>query len=80
MTEDMIAEVVESAHERNGHLGWDATWRDISASYYGIMRADVIFLLKQCQICAHDPSKRPQSSLGSNPDPQMFDPGVLQTL
>ena len=60
--EDMIADVVESAHEQNGHLGWDATWRDISASYYGILRSDVIFLLKHCQICAHDPSKRPKSS------------------
>lgn len=60
ITEDMIADVVESVHERNGHAGWDATWRDISASYHGILRSDVIFLLKRCQVCVHDPSKRPK--------------------
>lgn len=77
VTEDMIADVVESVHEQNRHLGWDATWRDISASYYGILRSDVIFLLKQCQICAHDPSKRPKSSANSNPNSQVYDPEVL---
>lgn len=61
VTKDMIADVVESTHERNGHLGWDATWRDVSTSYYGILRSDVNFLLKGCKICAQDPSKRSKS-------------------
>ncbi|KAJ5775209.1 uncharacterized protein N7511_000220 [Penicillium nucicola] len=56
--EDRIADTVEWVHESSGHAGWDSTWKNISTSYYGILRSDVIFLLKQCQICAHDPSKR----------------------
>lgn len=80
VTEDVIADVVESAHEQNGHLGWDTTWRDISTSYYGIMRSDVIFLLKQCQFCAQDPSKRPKSSTNSRSNSRKLDPDVCQPL
>ncbi|KAL8773446.1 MAG: hypothetical protein Q9209_001549 [Squamulea sp. 1 TL-2023] len=60
VTENMIVDIVESVHDNNSHGGWDATWKDVSASYYGILRSDVIFLLKQCQICASDLSKRPK--------------------
>jgi len=80
VTDDVIADMVESAHEQNGHLGWDATWRDISTSYYGILRSDVIFLLKQCQVCAQDPSKRPKSSANLESSSQSFDPAILQPL
>ncbi len=38
------------------------TWKDVSTSYYGILRSDVIFLVKQCQVCAKNPSKRPKGS------------------
>jgi hypothetical protein len=38
VTEDMIADIVESVHNNNGHTGWDTTWKDVSASYYGIPR------------------------------------------
>jgi hypothetical protein len=62
VTTDMIADVVETVHNDNGHAGWDATWKDVSTSFYGILRADVIFLLKQCQICSQNPSKRPKGS------------------
>ncbi len=55
---ESIADVVETMHIRNNHLGWDATWRDVSSAYYGILRSDVIFLLKRCRVCAHNPSKR----------------------
>lgn len=58
ITLESIADVVEAMHIRNNHLGWDATWRDVSSAYYGILRSDVIFLLKRCHACAHDPSKR----------------------
>ncbi|KAK1140902.1 hypothetical protein N8T08_009775 [Aspergillus melleus] len=68
ITEDSIPAVVEAAHEHNGHAGWDGTWRDISTSYYGILRSDVIFLLRRCQICAHNPSKRPKSSIAMPAD------------
>ncbi|KAJ5154426.1 uncharacterized protein N7500_009865 [Penicillium coprophilum] len=67
--EDKIADTVESVHESNGHAGWDGTWKSISSSYYGILRSDVIYLLKQCQICAHDPSKRPKRTKASVIDP-----------
>ena len=79
VTDDLIVDVVESAHEQNDHLGWDATWRDVSTSYYGILRSDVIFLLKRCQLCAQDPSKRPKGS-NSESRLQSFDPQVPETI
>ncbi len=62
VTEDAIADIVEFVHESNKHGEWDATWKDISSSYYGILRSDVIRLLKECQTCALNPSKRPKDS------------------
>jgi len=58
--EDDIIDVVELVHTSNGHPGWDATWREVSRSYYGILRADTIFLLKRCSVCALNPRKRPK--------------------
>jgi hypothetical protein len=59
-----IVDIVEMVHKDNGHAGWDATWNDVSTTYYGILRSDVIFLLKQCQNqnCTQNPSKRPKGS------------------
>lgn len=68
VTEDMIVDIVETVHQDNGHAGWDATWKDVSTSYYGILRSDVIFLLKQCRTCAGDPRKRPKGSAASTFD------------
>ncbi|KAI0105556.1 hypothetical protein GGR51DRAFT_192914 [Nemania sp. FL0031] len=62
ITENLIVDVVWSIHTRNGHAGWDTTWRDVSRSYYGILRTDVIFLLQRCDICARDPRKRPKGT------------------
>ena len=73
VTENMIADVVEFVHESNKHGGWDATWRDISNSYYGILRSDVIHLLKQCQTCALNPSKRPKGSAATMQSSQQID-------
>jgi hypothetical protein len=72
VTTDMIVDVVEIVHTDNGHAGWDATWKDVSTSYYGILRSDVIFLLKQCHspICADNPSKRPKGSIATMPHSQ----------
>jgi hypothetical protein len=64
---DGIADTVEAVHRRLDHAGWDATWKEVSTSYYGILRFDVIFLLKRCQVCARDPSKRPKSSAATFP-------------
>lgn len=80
VTEDMIPDVVESVHELNGHAGWDATWKDISSSYHGILRSDVIFLLKRCQVCAHDPCKRSKTSGTTNTDLQPSDREVLDFI
>ncbi|MCJ1449497.1 MAG: hypothetical protein MMC23_010017 [Stictis urceolatum] len=66
ITEDKIAEAVDLAHQNNAHGGWDATWRDISSSCYGILRSDVIFLLKRCQTCAQIPYKRPKNFLATS--------------
>ncbi|MCJ1377726.1 hypothetical protein MMC17_000822 [Xylographa soralifera] len=78
--EDDILDVVESVHQLNNHLGWDATWRDISNSYYGILRSDVIFLLKQCEICAQVPSKRPKGFTASEPNRQAINRQAPQAL
>lgn len=80
VTDDMIADVVEFVHEGNGHGGWDATWKDVSTSYYGILRSDVIFLLRQCQICAANPSKRPKDSAATMLSSQPVDHEVLNFL
>ena len=69
VTEDVIVDVVETVHQDNGHAGWDATWKDVNKSYHGILRSDVIFLLKQCGICAANPRKRPKGTLAFVPDP-----------
>lgn len=68
VTEDNIFTVVERVHTNNNHAGWDATWRDISDAYYGILRADVIFLLKRCVVCAQNPRKRPKDSGRTGPE------------
>jgi len=70
VAEDMIADLVESVHEGNGHAGWDATWNNINTTYHGIPRSDVIYLLKQCQICAFKPSKRPKGAAATIPSSQ----------
>lgn len=80
VTEDAIASVVELVHNNNGHSGWDATWKDVSTSYYGILRADVIFLLKQCQVCADDPRKRPKGLAVARPEIQLADESTSGVL
>lgn len=67
ITEEDIVDAVEFVHLKNGRAGWDATLKGISSSYYSILRADVIFLLKQCPVCAEDPRKRPKSQARSGP-------------
>lgn len=79
ITEDKIADVVEFVHESNKHGGWDATWNGISSLYYGILRSDVIHLLKQCQTCALNPSKRPKGSTSTRRSLQSLDHGSLDS-
>lgn len=49
-------------------------------SYYGTLRSGVMFLLKQCQVCALNASKRYKSCTNSIYDLQPLDPGVLSFL
>lgn len=60
VSEDMIIDAVEYVHIENEHAGWDGTWKAISTTYYGVPRADVVFLLKRCEVCCKDPCKRPK--------------------
>ena len=78
----MIAETVEMVHKENNHAGWDATWKDVSTSYYGILRSDVIFLLKQCQSphCTQNPSKRPKGSAPTTVHSQQTDHEFIDFL
>ncbi|KAL7921377.1 hypothetical protein ACQKWADRAFT_313962 [Trichoderma austrokoningii] len=57
VTKDEILGVVEKIHMANQHGGVDATWNEISSKYCGIVRTDVIFLLKRCYICDLMPRK-----------------------
>ncbi|EHK46952.1 uncharacterized protein TrAtP1_010435 [Trichoderma atroviride] len=66
VTEDEILNVVEKVHMSNDHGGWDATWDEVSSKYCGIVRSDVIFLLKRCYICTIKPRK--QSRRNATPD------------
>lgn len=66
VTEDEILNVVEQIHMSNDHGGWDATWDEVSSKYSGIVRSDVIFLLKRCYICTIKPRK--QSRRNATPD------------
>ncbi|KAM0481930.1 hypothetical protein ACHAPX_003264 [Trichoderma viride] len=66
VTEDEILNVVEQIHMSNDHGGWDATWDEVSTKYCGIVRSDVIFLLKRCYICTIKPRK--QSRRNATPD------------
>ena len=77
VTEDMIPDVVENVHKENGHSGWDYTWKAVSTSYYGILRSDLIFLLKECQVCAQNPSKRPKGSQAVPKNAQPVDQQIL---
>lgn len=69
--QDDIIGVVQDIHEEINHAGWDATWSTLSSRYHGILRNDVIFLLRECQVCKHDPRKRQK-----NPT-NLFDEGAI---
>jgi hypothetical protein len=70
VTTDEIADVIEAVHVESGHRGWDATWKDVSSSYYGILRADVIFLLQRCPVCLRDPRKKPKAGARTGEEEQ----------
>jgi hypothetical protein len=53
----------------NDHGGWDATWDEVSSKYCGIVRSDVIFLLKRCYICSLKPGKQPKRNVTSDETP-----------
>lgn len=83
--EDAIPDTVAKVHEQNGHAGWDATWRDVSKAYYGILRADVIFLLKLCPTCAQNPRKQPKNRAAAVQDlvdvqPSAYDDDISWAL
>ncbi|KAK1243421.1 hypothetical protein MKX07_004049 [Trichoderma sp. CBMAI-0711] len=66
ITEDEILRVVESVHTKD-HGGWDATWENVSKKYCGIVRSDVIFLIKRCGMCQVDPRKRAKGVQAESP-------------
>ncbi|MCJ1307666.1 hypothetical protein MMC25_001314 [Agyrium rufum] len=80
VTDDIIADTVEFVHKENGHAGWDTTWKDVSGSYYGVLRADVIYLLKRCQTCAGNPRKRPKGATTTTFDTPSAEQGEYDNL
>lgn len=77
VTIEEIVDVVGAVHVSNAHAGWDTTWKRVSASFYGILRADVVFLLKRCDTCALNPRKRPKNRRNCVPQPS---PGASCTV
>lgn len=62
LAEPKILDVIIATHNSIGHPGQDATAKNVSQSYYGVSRKEVIFLVKLCEIChrkAHSKSKGP---------------------
>ena len=49
--ESPIFDIIQEEHSRIGHGGIHLTWAAIGAGYYGIIRTEIIWLLKRCQIC-----------------------------
>ncbi|PTB63149.1 hypothetical protein BBK36DRAFT_1183018 [Trichoderma citrinoviride] len=66
ITVDEILDVVERVHTAN-HGGWDATWDRVSRKYCGIVRSDIIFLVKRCGLCQSDPRKRAKGGQAQSP-------------
>ena len=51
VVQEEIFRVIEQEHLLSKHAGQDTTWASIRGVYYGISRAEVKFLIKQCEIC-----------------------------
>ena len=73
VTEDAIFDVVNAVHQELGHTGWDATWKALNGAYYGILRVDMIFILKHCPTCATDASKHSKRLLTASPNNEKFE-------
>ena len=46
-----IFRVIEQEHLLGKHIGQDITWEAVKNTYYGISQDEVIFVVKQCEIC-----------------------------
>lgn len=64
-TEESISGVIEAIRIQDCHQGWDTTWKDVSSKYYGVLRAELILLLKHCRVCAQDPKTQPKHGRSS---------------
>ncbi|KAI3328111.1 hypothetical protein HD806DRAFT_350487 [Xylariaceae sp. AK1471] len=84
VTEDMILPIVELVHMENDHAGWDATWKILSNTYYGILRSDMIYILKRCEKCSRNPTRRPKRAAAriarSAQTPEVNDRSGTETL
>lgn len=78
VTVDEILHVVEMVHMRH-HGGWDATWEEVSNKYSGIVRSDVIFLVRRCGLCRSDPRKQAKGSQAPAPAPAPSPPSPPMT-
>ncbi|KAL6862245.1 hypothetical protein J3F83DRAFT_767398 [Trichoderma novae-zelandiae] len=68
ITVDEILQVVEQIHMID-HAGWDATWDRVNRDFCGIVRSDIIFLVKRCGLCQSDPRKRAKGGQAQAPAP-----------
>ena len=55
--------IIVARHKATGHAGEDKTMADINSRYYGISKAQVSLLLKQCVTCVNMASNRTRAPL-----------------
>ena len=58
-----IFDIIQEEHCRIGHAGVHPTWAAVSQGYYGIIRTEIIWLLKRCQICIRRARNRSRGPL-----------------
>ena len=61
--ESSILDIIQEEHCRVGHSGVHGTWAGISKSFYGIIRTEVMWLLKRCQVCIRQAQNRSRGPL-----------------
>ena len=63
MVKEDIFRVIEQEHLLGKHAGQDMTWEAVKNTYYSISRDEVIFVVKQCEICHRKAANRSRGSL-----------------
>lgn len=63
VVQEEILRIIEQEHLLSKHSGRDTTWTSISKTYYGIARQEVIYLIKQCEVCCRKAANQSRGPL-----------------